>query len=42
MSEETTVACVVCETARVDKEIAAEELGMCLECSDEYWSHDDE
>jgi hypothetical protein len=23
----------------IDADIAEEELGMCLDCSDEYWSH---
>lgn len=33
-----------CDTCGVmiDADIHAEELGMCVECSNEYFSHDDE
>lgn len=34
--------CVVCETVLVPTEIWEEELGMCLECSNAYWTHEGE
>lgn len=36
------IPCAVCEKVLVDKDIYEEELGMCLDCSDAYWSHEDE
>jgi ribosome-binding protein aMBF1 (putative translation factor) len=36
-----TTPCDVCGTA-VDTEIHQEELGMCVTCSNEYYTHDDE
>lgn len=40
-SVEPTEPCVECGTA-VDADIHAEELGMCVDCSNEYYNHDDE
>lgn len=40
-SVDSTEPCVECGTA-VDADIHAEELGMCVECSNEYYNHDDE
>lgn len=36
-----TTPCDECG-APVDTDIHAEELGMCLECSNRYWNHEDE
>lgn len=36
------IPCDVCKVVLVDKDIHKEELGMCLDCSNEYWSHEDE
>ena len=33
--------CVDCGVM-IDADVHAEELGMCLDCSNVYWSHDDE
>jgi hypothetical protein len=35
------IPCVECATP-VDADIHAEEMGMCVECSNEYYNHDDE
>ena len=40
-SVDSTEPCVGCGTA-VDADIHAEELGMCVDCSNEYYNHDDE
>lgn len=34
--------CDVCKTVMVDEDIYEEELGMCVECSWKYWSHEGE
>jgi hypothetical protein len=36
-----TLPCNVCEEP-VDAEIHPEELGMCIECSNKYFTHDDD
>ena len=36
-----TRGCIYCGIP-VDHDIWFEELGMCLDCSNAYWSHDDE
>jgi len=41
MSTTTYLPCVVCQTP-IDADIHAEELGMCLECSNAYWNHEGE
>jgi hypothetical protein len=33
--------CIDCSVF-IDADIWQEELGMCLDCSNAYWSHDDE
>jgi hypothetical protein len=33
--------CNYCSTL-IDSDIHQEELGMCLDCSNAYWSHNDE
>ena len=33
--------CVDCGIL-IDADIHEEELGMCIDCSNKYWSHDDE
>jgi hypothetical protein len=33
-----TIPCNECE-APVDSDTHAEELGLCLSCSDDYWGH---
>jgi len=33
--------CVDCNIM-IDADVWQEELGMCLDCSDKYWSHEDE
>ena len=38
MSATTYLPCDVCQTP-IDADIHAEELGMCLECSDAYYEH---
>lgn len=40
--QRNTRPCRECNTARVDADIYEEELGLCLTCSNAYWSHDDE
>ena len=37
----TTTPCNWCG-APVDSDIHEEEMGMCLSCSDAYWTHEDE
>ena len=39
--KEDTTPCNDCGTL-IDTDIHKEELGMCVECSHKYWSHDDE
>lgn len=36
-----TTPCVVCETP-VDSFVWEEEFGMCVECSNRYFTHEDE
>jgi hypothetical protein len=36
-----TKPCTMCETP-VDADIWEEELGMCIECSNDYFTHEDE
>jgi hypothetical protein len=36
-----TKPCDDCQ-APVDADVWEEELGMCIDCSDKYWSHEDE
>lgn len=36
-----TLPCDKCGVL-IDADVHAEELGMCLECSNKYWSHEDE
>jgi hypothetical protein len=36
------ILCDVCQVEWVDADVHQEELGMCLECSWDYWSHEDE
>lgn len=38
---ENTVPCDECGTV-VDADIHAEEFGMCVDCSNEYFNHDEE
>jgi hypothetical protein len=33
--------CKDCFTS-IDEDVYKEELGMCLDCSNKYWSHEDE
>jgi hypothetical protein len=33
--------CVDCNIM-IDADVWQEELGMCLDCSNKYWSHEDE
>ena len=33
--------CIHCALP-IDRDVWVEELGMCLDCSNVYWSHDDE
>lgn len=33
--------CVVCENVWVSADIWEEEMGMCLDCSNDYWSEND-
>ena len=33
--------CIDCAVL-IDADVYVEELGMCIECSNTYWSHDDE
>lgn len=40
--QRNTKPCRECQTARVDAGIYDEELGLCLTCSNAYWSHDEE
>ncbi len=35
------IPCVDCETP-IPKDVWEEELGMCLDCSDAYWTHNEE
>jgi len=35
------IPCEFCGT-EIRSDIYKEELGMCLDCSNAYWSHDDE
>ena len=37
----TQTPCDECGTP-IDTDIHAEELGMCVECSNKYWSHEEE
>jgi hypothetical protein len=37
--EKAMKPCVYCDTP-IDSDIHEEELGMCLDCSNAYWSHD--
>lgn len=39
--DDATLPCIECDTP-VKADIHAEELGMCVECSNEYFNHDDE
>jgi NMD protein affecting ribosome stability and mRNA decay len=42
MTKKTSeLPCVDCGTM-VDADIHAEELGLCLDCSNNFWGHDDE
>lgn len=34
--------CVECALVRVERDIYEEELGMCVECSNAYYTHEDE
>lgn len=34
---EELVACIACKQAMIEKWVAVEELGFCLDCSHAYW-----